>query len=144
MNCLQRQFLAILLICAAALLAGCITASHSEARVPTELHEPARSFRLKEPSNRYYEARRVRSLLPTCPVTFERNIGTGEIVARDYSKPSYPLTRDDIVKLLGKPASLEADSYDYLVLERSSDRTFLSVKFENEFAVESSLYGDPK
>lgn len=98
------------------------------------------SFRSKAPSNRIQEAQQVVSLLPRCPVTLRKDIGTGEIVEHDYANPSYSLTRIDVMKLLGNPSSTTSDSYQYSIGDRDSNKTFLQIRFQNGLAVESGVY----
>jgi hypothetical protein len=82
----------------------------------------------------------VLSLFPTCPVTFRRDIGTGQIVSRDYSNPSYPLTRFQVTRMLGDPNSSNRTAYCYMISQRGANKTLLQIEFRNDLAVESRLY----
>ena len=130
----------VLLSCGLVLVVGCRATSHPEARFQTELRQSAQYFRSKVPSNRIEEAQQLLSLLPSCPVAFRKDIESGILIAHDYSTPSYYLTKVEVVKLLGKPTYSTPETYRYLIGEQAGNKTFLEIKFQSGFAVESTVY----
>ena len=136
----KHVLITLLLSCGQALFVGCRATPSLEAQFQSDLRQSARTFRQKAPSNRIEAAQQMLSLMPKCPVTFRKDIGTGELAAYDYSKPSYFLTRVEVVKLLGKPTSSTPAAFCYLVRERANNRTFFQIRFQGDFAVESTIY----
>ena len=85
-------------------------------------------------------------LLPTCPVVQEWGGHPGShIVIRDYSRPSYRLSKQQLLAMLGKPAKTHAYSDDqtveYAVFAEGSMRYYLMVDFRNGYAVDAETRG---
>src|SRR5437762_3283824 len=88
--------------------------------IPAILLKAAKEFRSAPPTNRLTEAEQVWRELPKCPLTFQKDIGTGVLRSYDYSKPSYVLSREDVEKLLGQPILATTNegawtAYSYLI-----------------------------
>ena len=88
------------------------------------------------------------AVLPTCPRTMDRDIGTGRIVAYDYSNPSFRLSKEQVLAALGQPHSMHtnASSYETVSYEVSTGTNmswYLSIELRSGYAVNALLYGWP-
>src|SRR5262245_13808178 len=88
MRILNHQLLNVIL-CASLGLLGCSPRQKESPRVAPRLEKYATVFKLKPRTDRYSEAQNVLSVLPTCPIIYEQDIGTGILVSSEFSKPTY-------------------------------------------------------
>jgi hypothetical protein len=112
---------------------------------PQELAELAQKFRAKAGHDRFAEGEKIQTLLPDCPITWEKDIGTGTLVAFDYTHPSYKLTKPDLFRALGQPDSSYNDTVWYVLVHDSNDMLWqISVDFHDDYVVGSTITGSPK
>src|SRR5882762_7494262 len=92
-----------------------------EPHFPATLVRTAEAFKSAAPTNRYAEAEQLSRELPKCPVTSQKDVGTGIYRSYDFSKPSYVLTSKDVLELLGNPITVKTNdvSVRFLYLIRT-------------------------
>src|SRR5438105_3504023 len=73
------------------------------AKYPETLTKAVEAFKLASPTNRYNEAVALVKELPKCALKSERDVGTGIYRSYDFDRPSYILTSEGTIRLLGKP-----------------------------------------
>ena len=80
-------------------------------------------------------------MLPRCPKTWEKDIGTGTLTGYDYSKPNCVLYKKDILKLLGKPDRNSNNQKWYYWLRPPGSRICeMTVDFgAQDYAISSSV-----
>ncbi len=118
-----------------------------EAEPPRTLVKAAKAFVGAPATNRLAEAQIVARELPRCPLKYERDVGTGVYRAFDYSKPSYTLSTDAVLTLLGNPAAAKTNGASvrllYLARRRlahaSPEDSFLSIETHSGRVVYSNL-----
>jgi hypothetical protein len=125
-------------------VSGCAHPGEDTAR-PANFDVAARAFRAKSGTDRRAEGERVAKLLPKCPVTWEKDIGTGTLVAFDYSHPSYRISKSEIVQALGPPAKSSNDTVLYELAVLTNHMVWeLSVDFHDDYAVGTMIFGSLK
>jgi hypothetical protein len=93
---------------------------------PQTLVEAARAFIVAPPSNRLTEAQGVVRELPRCPLKYERDVGTGIYRAYDYTKPSYVLSAETVLNLLGNPTTSKTNGASVRLLYLARRRLTLA------------------
>lgn len=101
--------------------------------------QAAFDFRSTAFTNRYQQAQKLIALMPRCPITYYTNVGSGRIISRDYSRPSFFLACENVTNLLGKPDVMEPERFLYIIDERDNNRTFFEIVFQSGKAVESTI-----
>ena len=123
---------------------GCARQDIGGAR-PSGFASAAESFRAKSGRDRRPEGELMQSLLPCCPKTWEKDIGTGTLMAFDYAHPSYKLTKPELFRALGQPDSSYNDTVWYVLVHDTNDMLWqISVQFHDDYVVGSTITGSPK
>jgi hypothetical protein len=104
-----------------------------------------RSSKSKAGLYRLAEGRAIQTLLPSCPKIWEKDIGTGILVANDYEHPKCKLTKKELFYSLGQPDSSYNDTVSY-VLVHDTNNTFwqISVELRLDYVVGSTITGSFK
>ncbi|PWU18392.1 MAG: hypothetical protein C5B50_09395 [Verrucomicrobia bacterium] len=123
---------------------GCARPGGPGAR-PQEFAEWAQKFKDKAGRDRRAEGEKIQSLLPHCPKTWEKDIGTGILMAFDYTQPSYKLTKPELFRVLGQPDGSYNDSV-YFLLDHDTNNMLweISVDFHDDYVVSSIIFGVPQ
>jgi len=127
--------LPILLLSLSFLFTAC---EHTSTR-PQEFDRLAKTFRDMAGTNRVKEGKRLSQIMPNCPETWRKDIGTGVLVSRDHSQPSYKLTRSEAFSLLGQPDIINGDQVCWELGTNGTTRLELYVQFDGDFVVESDF-----
>ncbi len=105
----------------------------------------AEAFRAKAGHDRRAEGEKLQTLLPRCPKTWEKDIGTGTLMAFDYAHPSYKLTKPELFRALGQPDSSYNDTVWYELVHDTNDMLWqISVDFHDDYVVGSTISGSLK
>ena len=124
---------------------GCGRHVQPNAKPPPEFVECAQKFRARAGLNRRAEGEKIQTLLPCCPKTWEKDIGTGTLMTFDYEHPSYKLTKPELLRALGQPDSSYNDIVWYVISHETDDMLYqLSIEFHEGYVVGSSITGVPK
>lgn len=117
---------------------GCSKEPAIPRTIPAELETLAQQFRAAASDNRIELGNKIRELLPTCEV---RDVG-GNVSSYNYSRPTYWLTRDDVIRLLGQPNEVIEGDYLYHLGTEHKYKWSLSVEFfEDHVAVSRIDHG---
>jgi hypothetical protein len=106
--------------------------------------EFGRTFRNKAPYNRLVEAQKVQSLLPSRPVKVEKDIGSETWADVPYGQPSYRLSREQVISILGEPDTSYSNSVTYVISEYTTPKAPQSHVIQFDLAIEFSndcVYG---
>jgi hypothetical protein len=135
------------------LSASVIVGAHGDRKPqpPQTLVTAAKAFEAAPATNRLAEARSVVQELPRCPLKYEKDVGTGIYRAFDFSKPSYNLSTDAVLTLLGSPAATKTNGASVRLLylarksheQASSEDWFLAVETRSGRVVYSHLTTAP-
>src|SRR5215469_7177386 len=132
--------LSLLIVC----IAVCVRADGTNS-APKEFSELAQKFKAKVGHDRRAEGEKIQTLLPRCPVTWEKDIGTGILRSFDYAHPSYKLTKPELFRALGQPDSSHNDTVWYVLVHDTNDMLWqISVDFRNDYVVGSTITGSLK
>jgi hypothetical protein len=114
-----------------------------EPSVKSAFEDLGSRFRTKDPHHRGEEAQKVRSLLPTCPVNRPLQTPTGTLMAPDYSHPSYKLSKEQVLTILGDPDTSDDESITYRIDDNTnnaaSPQYHLSIRFADGYVCESKI-----
>jgi hypothetical protein len=108
---------------------------------PADLKEQARKFLRAPNENRYEIGEAIFRLLPRCPVTWRKEIGTGTLVSYDYSSPTYFLFKRDVIRLLGSPDTTDEDNLTYTIERKEGMLWCLWIHFQSDHVVLSTILG---
>lgn len=124
--------------------AGCARQDKADER-PSEFASAAESFRAKSGRDRRAEGEKLQTLLPHCPKTWEKDIGTGTLMSFDYAHPSYKLTKPELFRALGQPDSFYKDTVWYVLVHDTNDMLWqISVDFHDDYVTGSTITGSLK
>jgi hypothetical protein len=143
-----RTLLVLIVIVTAAL--DCTWAGDQDSNYPKEFLQAARAFQSASPTNRYREAELLQKALPTTRITSVTYSGTasnfngrgGRFITRDLDKPSFPLHRKELFRLLGAPSLTNSLSCSYAVASGAGNRfpVYLGIDFHRNYVVNSTIY----
>jgi hypothetical protein len=112
---------------------------------PVAFYQLAVKFKAKAGHDRRDEGEKIQPLLPRCPVTSYKDIGTGAIVTYDYLHPSYKLSTQELFRTLGHPDSSYGDTVWYDLVHDTNNMIWqLSVEFRDDYVVGSMISGSLK
>ena len=148
----------MLFLTTAAVAAGCVvlvgcasprrqsdTRRPRQSTIPEELERLARAFAAAPSTNRYDLGVALQKVLPSCPETSRRELGSGMfqhvIVARDHSKPSYFLYKSDVTSLLGPPDDVRGPILQYQIKRRNGMIWHLDVRLDHDYVVQAGTCG---
>ena len=137
----MKQMVTELVIVAAVgiALAGCSSGkADKKADLPKELTPLAAQFKQQSGENRMELGSQIRVLLPTC---VSANAEGGGSVS-DYSKPSYFLSRQQTVGLLGTPNDDADGDLVYYLGAQGRTNWDLRVEFHDDHAVLARMHMD--
>ena len=137
-----------LVLLLAVIMAGCAHRAQQNVR-PLALTEFAAKFKANVGHDRRADGERIQALLPSCPVTSWKDIGTGAIVTYDYLHPSHKLSKQDLFRALGQPDSFYNHSYGdtvwYELVHETNNMVWeLSVDLRDGYVVGSMISGSLK
>jgi hypothetical protein len=92
-------------------------------------------------TNRFKLGEAISRLLPKCPETMRQDIGTGVLVAYDYSHPSYFLSRKEMITLFGPPDAICEGVTGYIIKRSDGILWYLSVDLNDDHVVGSTVCG---
>jgi hypothetical protein len=119
-------------------LTGCSKGPSIPRTIPPELETLAQQFRSAPTNNRIELGNRIRDLLPTCEV----RDASGNVSSYNYSTPTYWLTREDVIRLLGQPNEvIEGDFIYYLGCDHKYAWSLSVEFFEDHVAVSRIDHG---
>ena len=129
------------------LLSGCGQAQPTALAVdspPEALKPVAERFKGKVGVSRFAEAQEIEQLLPKCPVTSGGPTFMGAALVYNYSRPSYRLSKQQLLSFLGQPQGIEMkpDSWETVSYEVIDDRGLhgrLSVDLKGGYVVQTWL-----
>lgn len=107
---------------------------------PERLLRAVEVFKSAMSTNRVGAAFRLCGALPRCPPI---NIGASKLEGIDVSKPSYILSTNDIIALLGQPSDvIGANSSDctYHYSLRKGSEGYLWIRFDSNQVIASGIY----
>ncbi len=123
---------------------GCARSDRPDSK-PKEFAEVAQNFRAKVGHDRRAEGEKLLTLLPRCPKTWEKDIGSGTLMGFDYAHPSYKLTKPELFRALGQPDSSYNGTVWYVLVHDPKDMLWqMSVDFHYDYVVGSTITGSLK
>jgi len=131
---------------AGAIQGNCATNEIGVDKYPDSLISASAAFKFASTTNRYSEAETVLKVLPKCPITFEKDTGTGVVRGYDFSKPSYTLPSKHVLGFLGEPSLITTNSgalhYYYIIRQSGTGEPWsLCIEFRNDRVVLAKLSG---
>lgn len=107
-----------------------------------EFAEIAQKFRANTGGDRRAEGKKIQGLLPHCPKTWEKDIGTGVLMAFDYANRSYKLTKPELFRALGQPDSSHNDTVSYVLVHDTNGMLWeIYVDIRDDYVVGSTITG---
>src|ERR1051325_2621011 len=95
------------LLCVCSIVRALAAGGHAAGaeQLPAAVRRAAEAFAAAPHTNRFAEAQNLCRELPKCPLRYDRDVGTGRYRSYDFSRPSYVLSTDALLKLLGPPTA---------------------------------------
>ncbi len=121
---------------------GCLPHARGHTGQLPGLTQVGEQFRANAGRDRFSEGEKIHELLPECPQLWNKDIGTGTLVAYDYSRPTYKLMKRQVMQILGRPDAVNNQAFLY-DLKRDPDGMFwqLIVFLHDDYVTGSMVMG---